>query len=213
MPVNGFLLGLANGPTCLLSCAPVVVPYLVGEARAPRPTVPLLGRFLLGRLAGYLLFGLAAGFLGAALGPDSPRRGLVFGVVYCALAGLLLAYGLSPKSTDCPASRPGRWRGWLVARWPSALPLALGLLTGLSWCPPFLLAVAGAADAGSVAGSVAFFGAFFVGTSLYFLPLPGLGLLHRSRALVQVARLAAAVIGAVYLYRGVVLVYGGIVAP
>ncbi len=225
MPINGLLLGLANGPTCLVSCAPVVVPFLVGEGRAPLQAASLLGRFLLGRLAGYLAFGAAAGLAGAALGPDSAPRALVFGAVYCALAGLLLAYGLSPKPADplrmshrlsgasCPAGRQGRRLGWLRARWPSALPVALGLLTGLSWCPPFLLAVAGAADIGGVAGSVAFFAAFFVGTSLYFLPLPGLGLLRRSQALGQVARLAAGVIGAVYLYCGVVLLYGGIVSP
>jgi hypothetical protein len=213
MPVTGLLLGLANGPTCLVSCAPVVVPYLVAEGRSPGQTVPLLGRFLLGRLVGYLLFGLAAGLAGSVLSPDSPGRGLVFGVVYCALAGLLLAYGLQPRPAGCLVSRQGRWPRWLAARWPSALPGALGFLTGLSWCPPFLLAVAGAADADSVAGSVGFFAAFFVGTSLYFLPLPGLGLLRSSRALGQVARLAAGVIGAVYLYRGVVLLYGGIATP
>jgi hypothetical protein len=133
--------------------------------------------------------------------------------VYSVLAVLLVAYGLAPSPAMCPASRQGRRLASVAARWPAVLPVALGLLTGLSWCPPFLLAVAGAAESGGVPGSLAFFAAFFVGTSLYFLPLSGLGVLRRSRALGQVARLAAGVIGTVYLYRGLAFFYGGIVGP
>jgi sulfite exporter TauE/SafE len=212
MPVTGFLLGLANGTSCLAFCAPVLVPYLVAEGEGPRRSVPILGRFLLGRLLGYLLFGLAAGLAGSLL-VTGPAREALFGVAYLGLAVLLLGYGLAPpRRAPCAVrGRTGIVRR-LCARWPGALPVLLGLLTGLNLCPPFALAIAGAAETGSVAGSVWFFATFFLGTSLFFLPLPGLGGLRRFETLRTVARLAAGVVGAYYLYRGLILAYGGLVS-
>jgi sulfite exporter TauE/SafE len=212
--MTGFLLGLANGTSCLAFCAPVLAPYLVAEGRGTISSALLLGRFMLGRLLGYLLFGLAAGLLGAAVAAG-PRREAVFGLAYLGLAGVLLFYGLTratQPSALCPASgRVGRL-GRLATRWPQVLPVLLGLLTGLNLCPPFALALAGAAESGSVAGSVLFFATFFLGTSVFFLPLPGLGALRRFETLRTVARLATAVVGAYYLYRGLILFYGGLVA-
>jgi sulfite exporter TauE/SafE len=210
--VSGFLLGLATGPSCLAFCAPVLVPYLLAEGHGPRRSASLLGFFLLGRLLGYLLFGLAAGLVGSLLSAGPVREGL-FGVAYLGLAVVLLGYGLrQARRASCAV---GAGRGavrWLRARGPALLPALLGLLTGLNLCPPFALAVTGAAETGSIAGSVLFFVAFFVGTSLFFLPLPGLGGLRRFEALATVARLAAAVVGVYYLYRGSILVYGGLVS-
>jgi sulfite exporter TauE/SafE len=210
--VAGFLLGLATGPSCLAFCAPVLVPYLLAEGQGPGRSASLLGRFLLGRLLGYLLFGLAAGLVGSLLAAGPAREGL-FGVVYLGLAVVLLGYGLrQARSASCAVGGGGGVVRRLRARWPAVLPVLLGLLTGLNLCPPFALAIAGAAETGSVAASILFFAAFFLGTSLFFLPLPGLGGLRRFEALGTVARLAVAVVGVYYLYRGSILVYGGLVS-
>ena len=75
---------------------------------------------------------------------------------------------------------------------------------------PTALALAGAADAGSMAGSVLFFFMFFLGTSVFFVPLPGLGGLRRLETFRVVARLATGVVGAYYLYRGLILLSGGL---
>jgi sulfite exporter TauE/SafE len=211
--MTGFLLGLANGTSCIALCAPVLVPYLAAEGEgAPRAAI-LLGRFMLGRLIGYLLFGMAAGALGSLVLAGS-ARGLLFGVIYLGLAGMLLVYGFSSATRPAAACVAGNPRGparRMAARWPQFLPLLLGLLTGLNLCPPFALALAAATETGSVARSLWFFFTFFVGTSVFFLPLPGLGGLRRFAKLRLIARLAAGVVGTYYLYRGVVLMIGGLV--
>ena len=51
MFVNGLMLGLANGATCLAACAPMLVPLFLGESQRPRNNWGLLARFLGGRLA------------------------------------------------------------------------------------------------------------------------------------------------------------------
>ncbi len=222
----GFLLGLASGPSCLAFCAPALMPYLLAEGRGVRGSVPLLGRFLLGRLAGYLIFGAAAGAAGSVLARPAVH-GVLFGTAYLALACLLLCYGLAPAAQRSPLRMAGPTSGGkplcglrrpaglarrLAARWPSQVPLLLGLFTGLSFCPPFVLALSAAAEAGSPARATSFFLTFFLGTAFFFLPLPALGGLPRLAALRTVARLAAAIAGALFLYRGVVLVYGGFIS-
>jgi sulfite exporter TauE/SafE len=209
--MSGFLLGLANGTSCIAVCAPVLIPYLVAEGRPVLWGFPLLWRFLAGRLLGYLLFGIAAGLLGSLLA-GAPGHALVFGLVDLGLAVALLVYGFvppRPPTASCAASR-GKLLDTVRRRWPALLPFLLGLLTGVSLCPPFALALASATQTRSVAGSAWFFLTFFLGTSVFFIPLPGLGALRRFTALRTVARLAAGLVGANFLYRGVVLLHGGL---
>lgn len=199
-----FLLGLASGATCLAYCAPVLVPLMLGEARGIARSLFLLAQFLGGRLAGYLLFGFAAWATGRLAPAGAPHRGLAFGIAYAALAVLLLVYGVLRPPTVC-AGEPRGIRA-LLSRWPAALPAGLGFLTGVNLCPPFLLAFAGAADSPSVWGSLLFFLLFFVGTSVFMVPLSLAGGLRRFQAVRIVGRLAAVCVGLYYLYVGVLLI-------
>ena len=209
--MQGFLLGLAVGPTCLAYCAPVLVPYLLGEGRGIRQNTLVLGQFLGGRLVGYLLFGLLAWIANLVLLQGSSIRELIFGAIYIVLAAALAVYGLlNPPNICAGKSLRGRLSA-LLTRWPALVPLALGFLTGLNLCPPFLLAVTEAANAGSAWGSVLFFCAFFLGTAVYFVPTPLLGALSRWPALKIIGKLAAVVMAAYYAYMGLILIGGGIV--
>ncbi|MFH1176111.1 MAG: sulfite exporter TauE/SafE family protein, partial [Acidobacteriota bacterium] len=122
---------------------------------------------------------------------------------------LLIVYGFRQPPATCAAVPAAELLSGVRRRWPAALPAALGLLTGLSLCPPFLLAITRAADAGGLGGSLAFFLAFFCGTSAYLVPLPLVGLLRRPAVVRTVGRLAAGVVGAYFAYRGLVALLGG----
>jgi len=208
--VQGFLLGLATGTVCLAYCAPVLLPYILGEGRKTGQNFVTLGEFMGGRLCGYLLFGVLAWAASRLMLQWGNYRELAFGLIYIALAVMLLVYGLTNPSTPCAArSLKGRLAQTL-GRWPFLMPLALGFLTGLNLCPPFLLAFTGAAWTGSLGQSVLYFLTFFLGTSIYFLPMPFLGLLERFKALRTIGRLAGAVVAIYYLYMGIILFGGGI---
>jgi sulfite exporter TauE/SafE len=207
--VQGFLLGLASGVSCLATCAPVLLPFLVGEGRPVRSNITAVLHFLGGRLAGYLIFAMIAWEAGQWL-RASPRSGLIFGAIYAVLAIVLAIYGFSSPAGACAA---GGMRGRLAAvssRWPSLLPAFMGLLTGLSLCPPFLAALAGATGQATLASSLMFFLSFFIATSLYVAPFPFAGLLGRSQAIRLTARLAAGVMGIYYFYRGLIMIHGGL---
>jgi sulfite exporter TauE/SafE len=191
---QGFLLGLSTGVFCLGHCAPVLVPYVLAETR-PRlgMSLGLVGQFLLGRLAACILFGLAAGYLGVWVGGSLPRWVIALSLVVLSL--LLILYALAQS-----LPRPGLCS--FVRGHSARMPLVLGFLTGITPCPPFLLATAYVFEGADPLGGVLLFVAFFLGTSLYMLPLAFVGLLSRYEQIREVARLTAIIVGLVFLVMG-----------
>lgn len=200
---EAFVLGLSSGPACIASCGPVLVPTLLAEHSGMRLSARYLSTFLGARFLGYLLFAAVAWQIGvlAAL-PPAPRL-FVMGVVHVLLAGVLLWYAYSvghAHSRACPGSELVTI-GVAKKRGVSG-PAALGFLTGLSLCPPFVIAGVRASQLDSVAAALLFFAVFFVGTSIWFLPLVSLGCLRRNEAVTTVARMAMVLIAVYYLFLG-----------
>jgi sulfite exporter TauE/SafE len=216
--VNGFLLGIASGGACLSYCAPVLVPYLLGEGRTLRGNAALVGGFLGGRFIGYLAFSLLAWAAHVAIVEAMPHRAIITGAITISLAVLLIAYGfggqarcrvrtthhhlLTTQNEGCVVRTLRIRNPWLV-------PVLLGLGTGASLCPPFLMALGSAAQLPQLWQSLLFFAAFFAGTSVYILPLPLVGIVGRHDAIRTVGRLAAGVAGLLYLYSGIMSVVAG----
>jgi sulfite exporter TauE/SafE len=207
--MQGFLLGLANGTSCLALCAPVLIPFLLSEGDDVRHNLMTLLKFLAGRLGGYLLFGLLAWAVGGLLLEAGGYQALLIGGTYVGLSILLLVAVFRkkrPAAGACVLSQAqARFR-----RWPALIPVGMGLLAGLKVCPPLLLAFTDAASSGTLSGSLLLFATFFLGTSLYFLPLPLLGALTRLPDLRIVGKFAAVIVALYYLFSGVLLFAGGI---
>jgi hypothetical protein len=202
MLMEGFLLGLASGGACLTYCAPVLVPYLLGEGRTVRASLVPVAGFLGGRLAGYMVFAILAWLTHSVVSEAVPHQKVIFAVITIVLASLLIVYGFTGRDRHCRAAadvgaNPSR-RSFML------MPISLGFLTGVNVCPPFLLAFSRATQLTHLWQSLLFFAAFFVGTSVYVAPLPLVGLTCRSGKIRIVGRLAAGVVGLFYLYSGLV---------
>ena len=205
--MQGFLLGLANGSSCLAFCAPALIPFFMHEGQGVRQNLVTLFKFLGGRMGGYLLIGLLAWGAGSLLSGAAGYERLLIGIAYVGLAALLLVAVLRKKAPAGACAFEGaRAR---LSRWPALLPVGMGFLAGLKICPPLLLAFTGAASAGSLAGSLVFFLAFFLGTSVYFIPIPFLGVFRRASALQIVGQFAAVIVALYYLFAGAILLVAG----
>jgi len=207
--MRGFLLGLANGTICLAYCVPVIVPYLLGEGQTVKRNYLELGQFLIGRLLGYIIFAVLAWVFGLMILKQNSAgtREVFFGTAYILLAGLLFFYCFKKPKNLCAAEY---CKGLLSGHNRLFLPFGLGLLTGLNLCPPFLLAFTSAVAGGSLWSSLFFFLAFFLGTSLFFVPIPLVGFLKRNQMLRSIGKMATGIIGIYYFYMGVLIVIGGI---
>lgn len=204
-------LGLASGPACIGSCGPVLVPSLLAEQAGLQLNTRFLSAFLGARFLGYLLFAAIAWKLGALTSLPPASRMLVLGGVHLLLAFVLLWYAYSAAhhcvASSCSSSELVSIGVTKKRGLPGAA--ALGFLTGLSLCPPFVAAGVRAAELDSAAAALLFFAVFFVGTSVWFLPFAGLGCIARSEAVNTVARMAMVLIAVYYALLGLAVLIGG----
>jgi hypothetical protein len=198
MLIKGFLLGVATGPACMVTCFPVLLPVIIGGGDTGSPFSPsprtvyswrTMGQFLSGRAAAYSILGMLIGFLGSRMGG--------FGFTLAVFASfcmslVMIAYGLgAPIKHFRPCHHYVRWAG------KPQLPFVLGILTGFNVCPPFLLAMTICfAEGQSFVSGAVFFLAFFAASSLYMLPA-GVGrvLSYFGPKATQTARVAAIFVG------------------
>jgi sulfite exporter TauE/SafE len=210
MRLDGFILGLTNGVTCMATCAPVLIPYLLGEGKGIVRNYWVTGQFLFGRLLGYLLFAVLAWTISSTILQETGQRNWIVGIAYILFSSLLIFYGFFRKTNaSCEAACNQNKYQRLLAFRPALLPVAAGFATGLSFCPPFLLAFTGAAEQTSLVAAMLFFFSFFLGTSLLFVLTPFVGVFSRFPVLQIVGKMAAGLMGFYYLYSGVILIIGG----
>ena len=75
----------------------------------------------------------------------------------------------------------------------------MGMLMGVNACPPFLLSLTYVFTLQSVAKGIAYFFMFFIGTTVYFVPMFFLGYLNRIREFQFVGRISAMIVGLIFL--------------
>jgi cytochrome c biogenesis protein CcdA len=210
--MEGFFLGISSGTVCLAHCLPVMVPYFLGEANGVKRSVLSLIQFLLGRLTGYVLFGCVAWIAGRFLFHSSAHRELLFGVIYLLLSLLMAIYGLLGSKKKCRIKRYNGVIGKFVTHKKWVIAVAMGFLTGINFCPPFLLAFSSSAHVGdSLFQSVLYFVLFFLGTAIYFIPIVLLGFGNLLERLRTIGKMTAIVMALYFFYKGTTMIAGGVI--
>jgi sulfite exporter TauE/SafE len=179
---EGFLLGIATGHICLAMCGPVYLPFIMQKDRNLRQSAFIILEISAGRFISYALFGLAAGLVGAQISAINRTYFTASAYVLFSIFLLISALRTSRCEGGCATTKWNKFAEW---------PIVLGLLTGINFCPSFLIALTKAVDlSGPVAGAFLFI-AFFVGTSLFLIPLAFFGILGKQLLLRKLARIAA----------------------
>jgi sulfite exporter TauE/SafE len=204
---EGFFLGLSTGVVCLATCGPLLVPYLMGEGNRIRRNFLSLSLFLGGRLVAYLFTGLLAGIAGKTVLQPSDTRNYLIATSFIVLSLLMMLYGFHRFGEICLGTKSRKLMKQTRIHWPMMVPLIGGVVSGLNICPPFLLAITKAIETGQIAASVRLFFMFFLGTSVYFLPMPFLGFFRRQEVLKIIGKFAAILTGIYYFYMGIKLLF------
>jgi hypothetical protein len=212
---DALALGLASGPACLAACGPVLVPSLLAGQAGILLNLRTVAVFLGTRLVGYLLFALVAWQVGALASLLIKPHPHVIGLVYLLMAGVLVGYAYAVRGNcarSCSQAKLVTIGGTVdesgsVKKGTAGVAM-LGFLTGLNFCPPFVVAGIRAAELGSLPGALLFFSVFFAGTSIWFVPFAGLGCVVRNEALVTVARMTMGLVALYYLALGLYMLLG-----
>lgn len=199
--IQPFLLGLSVGIFCFSYCVPFIAPFLIAEKRRFKTNLGLVLKFVLGRFGGYVLFGAFFGYLGEKINNYTVNLILIIALILLSLVLIFYAIGLvRPNFSFCR-------RRFIKER----SPLIMGFLMGVNICPPFLMSLSYVFILHSTIKGIIYFILFFLGTSIYLLPLVFLGLLGKMKEFRMIGRVAALLVGIIFLIYGIYYIIRGTV--
>ena len=192
--IEGTILGLTTGTACLVTCSPIYLPYLISEDRKLSKSLLTVLEISAGRFVSYLAFGAIAGYTGAQIA--SVNRELFTSIAYILLSVYLVlsAVRTTNKAKSCHIPKMARF---------TKSAFILGILTGINFCPSFLIALSKAVDlSGALSGMMLFLG-FFFGTSIFLIPLAFIGQISKVSRMKLIARYASILVAIWFTFSGV----------
>lgn len=203
---DSFILGLSSGSACLATCGMVMFPYLMSGAAGVKRIAFDLSLFLLTRLVVYFFLSTLAWYCGQALFSNPFVRNIVPGILYIVFAVMLVWYSVSnSRNPSCPAKIVKTIDNRRL------VPIILGLVNSLGFCPALFLIMTKGATQTTLLQSYLAFLAFFIGSSIWFLPLPLAGRIQKKEVLKKIGILATGLAGIIFLIKGLTNIIGGII--
>ena len=203
---DSFVLGLSSGSACLATCGMVMFPYLMSGSSGVNRIALDVSIFLLVRLFIYIILATLAWCFGQAFFSNPIVRNIVPGILYVVFAIMLVWYSIGKKrETDCPAKIIKAVNNHRL------VPVLLGVVNSLGFCPALFLILTKGATQGSLVQSYLAFLAFFIGSSVWFLPLPLAGKIQKKDTLKNIGILATGLAGIIFLIKGLTNIIGGII--
>jgi hypothetical protein len=202
---DSFILGLSSGSACLVTCGMVMFPYIMAGASGPKRIAVDLAVFLGTRFVVYFLLSTLIWYFGQAILKNALIKSVVPGILYIVFAIMLVWYSISRnRKKECPAGIVTTVNNKRL------IPLFLGIVNSLGFCPALLLILTKGATQTSLYQSYLAFLAFFAGSSLWFLPLPLAGKIRRKGIIETIGILATGLAGTIFIIKGLTILIGGL---
>jgi hypothetical protein len=203
---DSFILGISSGSACLATCGMVMFPYLMAGEAGVKKIIIDLSLFLLTRFVIYFMLATVAWFFGQAFFNNPVVRNIIPGILYIVFAVMLVWYSFDKnRNPACPAKIIKSVTDRRL------VPILLGVVNSLGFCPALFLILTKSAIQVTLAQSYIAFLAFFVGSSLWFLPLPLAGKIRKKEVLRNIGILATGLAGIIFMIKGLTNLIGGII--
>jgi sulfite exporter TauE/SafE len=203
---DSLILGLSSGSACLATCGMVMFPYLMAGSAGVKRIAIDLSLFLVTRFVIYFVLATLAWCFGQAVFSDPVVKNIVPGILYIVFAIMLVWYSISKnRNPECPVKIVKTVNNKKL------IPIFLGLVNSLGFCPALFLILTKGATQGTLVQSYFAFLAFFIGSSLWFLPLPLAGKIQKKEVLKNIGILATGLAGIIFMIKGLTNLIGGLI--
>ena len=199
---EGIILGLSLGATCLATCGPIYLPFIMGAKQKGSSAWIATLHITLGRFLSYLVFGIAIGFIGKQI--KTVPRNYFTSIAYIGLSVLLIYQAVLKEKMIKQKCKAKKWQGRI------SHPFVLGIVTGINFCPSFLILLTRAFQISGILASTFLFLSFFVGSSVFIVPLALAGYFTKWDKVREIARMIAILIGIWFLGQGIWIGYKSI---
>lgn len=165
---EGFAYGLQLSTLCFITCGPIYTSYFLQQRSSWVQSLLTFLQISGARFIAYILFGIAAGFIGREIGDFNRSWFTAISYMLCTIVLINTTFNRHNKDKGCKVKK---WNKYIEN------PFILGLVTGINFCPGFLIAITRAIDlSGPLSGAV-LFTAFFFGSNAILFPLFIFGIL------------------------------------
>ncbi len=192
--LEGFFLGISTGSLCLMTCTPIYLPYIMTSDRKLSKSLLAVGEISLGRFISYLTFGALAGVAGAKISAIDRNFFGAFANILLSIYLVLTVIRSDRSEKKCSIPK-------VAAITKSGL--LLGILTGINFCPAFLIALTEAVNLGGAISGILLFMGFFFGTTLYLIPLAFASLLTQIKKMKFIARILSLIVAVWFISKGI----------
>jgi hypothetical protein len=184
----------------------VMFPYLMTGSAGIKKIAIDLSLFLVTRFLVYLFLATVSWYFGQAIFSNQVVRNFVPGILYTVFAIMLVWYSISnSRVKDCPAKIVTTINN------KNLVPVFLGIVNSVGFCPALILIITKGASQDSISHSYLAFLAFFLGSSVWFLPLPLAGKIRKKEVLKTIGILATGLAGIIFLIKGITNIIGGLI--
>jgi len=203
---DSLILGLSSGSACLATCGMVMFPYLMAGSAGVKRIAIDLSLFLGTRILVYFVLATLSWYFGQALFSNYIVRNIVPGILYIVFAVLLVLFSISKnRNRDCPAKIVKSVNNQRF------VPVMLGIVNSLGFCPALFIILTKGATQGTLLQSYLAFLAFFIGSSIWFIPLPLAGKIRKKEVLINIGILATGLAGIIFMIKGLTNLIGGFI--
>lgn len=203
--INSFILGLSSGSACVVTCGMVMFPYLMSGNAGVRKITIDLSLFMLARFVAYLILATATWYFGQAIFRNPIIKNFLPGILYVSLSIILVYYSISSHKSACPAKMLSTINNKRI------IPIILGLVNSIGFCPALLIALTEGATQDSLLMSYATFSTFFIGSAIWFIPIPFAGKIKKVEILKTIGILATGLAGIIFMIKGITILIGGFI--
>ena len=181
-------------------------PYLMADSASIKRIAIDLSLFLFTRMVIYFILATLSFYFGQAIFSNPFVRNIVPGILYIVFAVLLVWYSISKnRSPACPAKIVRTVNNKRL------VPILLGLVNSLGFCPALFIILTNGATQGTLVQSYLAFLAFFIGSSVWFIPLPLAGKIRKKEVLSKIGILATGLAGIIFMIKGLTNIIGGLI--
>jgi len=176
-----------------------------GSAGIKKITIDL-SIFMATRFVVYFILATLSWYFGQALFRNPVVRNIVPGILYIGLSVMLVYYSIGKsRKTNCPAKM------LTAINDKKLIPIVLGVVNSIGFCPALFIVLTKGATQNSLMQSYLAFTAFFIGSSVWFLPLPFAGKIKKAEVLKTIGILATGLAGIIFMIKGITILIGGII--
>jgi sulfite exporter TauE/SafE len=191
---EGFALGLSLSMTCVSTCGPIYSTYLLQRKSNWLQSIIILLKLSGARFIAYALFGILAGIFGREIGQFNRTWFTIVAYLLFSTFLIISAFRTHRKETGCQMAK---WSRFVES------PFLLGLVTGINFCPSFLIAVTKAVHlSGPIPGAMVFV-AFFFGSNLPLFAFAIFGIMGNINFLRKVGIISAAIVGVWFITQAI----------